>query len=397
MPPVFAAALIVFCEGLVIWAVFPVTSYYCDDLGGGPVWVGVMFALMSAPKVMTNPIFGRLSDRFGRRPLLALASMGNIAASVGWALAPSLQWLAVSRALAGTFGTNAALSAAVVADSTDPEKRAAGMGIIGAAFGLSMIIGPLVGGVVTHFGSHAAVGWLCAAIQGVSLFTVVFLLRETHPVRSVPATQPHAPRVSLRAVLGEPGALPLLTVTLLLMFAMAQITTTLATLTKCSYGFDAEATAGIFVLFGVTATLVQGGAIRVLVPRYGERLAAMAGIICMGAGAGLMALVPPLGVLWFSMALMGAGGALTMPTITALLSRCVGRRRQGTMLGAHQSATALGRSAGALCAGQAFAWGMAVPYALAAVLALVALLVLEWSGTRDRGNGSGSPETWDIG
>ena len=149
MPPVVAAALVVLFEGLVLWAVFPIMSYYCADLGGGPAAVGILFALMSGPRVLFNPIFGRLSERFGRRPLMVVASLGTMAGSIAWAVSPNVGWLAVSRAIAGIFGAQAALSSAVVADVTSPDRRSSGMGLVGAAFGLSMVFGPLLGGWVT--------------------------------------------------------------------------------------------------------------------------------------------------------------------------------------------------------------------------------------------------------
>jgi DHA1 family tetracycline resistance protein-like MFS transporter len=115
MSPVLAAAVVVLLEGLVLWAVFPIMSYYCAEFGGGPVAVGVMFALLSAPRVICNPLFGWLAERFGRRPLMAVASLGTMAGSILWAVSPDLTWLAVSRAIAGVFGAQAALSATVVA------------------------------------------------------------------------------------------------------------------------------------------------------------------------------------------------------------------------------------------------------------------------------------------
>ncbi len=376
MSPVIAAAVVVLCEGLVLWAVFPIMNYYCAELGGGPAAVGLMFALLSAPRVVFNPIFGRLSERFGRRPLMVVASLGTMAGSITWAVSPNVGWLAVSRAIAGVFGAQAALSSAVVADVTTLERRAAGMGLLGAAFGLSMILGPLLGGWVTHFASHAMVGWVGAALQGVSVLTVVLLLPETRAARAS-SPQPGARRLPMRAVLVVPHVTPLLLVTFCSALAVAQVTTTFSMLAERQYRFT-EADAGhAFAVFGLVGTLVQGGVIRVLHPRFGDRKLAIAGLLGVAVSAGVVVAGPPVWALWLCMGLLGAGVALCTPTVAALLSGCVGPDRYGTLLGLHQGVMALGRGTGAPVAGVTFAaLGPTAPYALAAAVAFVGGLLL---------------------
>jgi MFS family permease len=371
MSPVYAAALVVLCEGLVLWAVFPIMSYYCAELGGGPASVGLLFALLSAPRVVFNPIFARLSERFGRRPLMAVASLGTMAGSIGWALAPNIAWLAVSRAVAGVFGAQAALSSAVVADVTAPEKRSAAMGLVGAAFGLSMIFGPLLGGWVTHLASHGMVGWVGAALQGLSVLTVIFLLSETRPA-DPDSGECGPPRPALRTLARVPHVTPLLLVALCSALSVAQITTTFSLLAEREYQFS-EAEAGLaFALFGLIGTLVQGSVIRMLNPRFGDRKLAVAGMAIVVVSAAAIALDPPRWALWVCMGLIGAGVALSTPTVAALLSRCVGPDRHGTLLGMHQGVLALGRGASAPVAGVLFAQlGPAAPYVAAAGVALV--------------------------
>lgn len=374
MAPTYAAALIVLFEGLVLWAVYPATSFYCEQFGGGPTSVGLMFALLSLPKIVSNPIFGRLSDRFGRRPLLAVASAGTLCGSVGWALAPSLGWLAVSRLIAGVFSAQSTLCQTVVADGTVPERRATALGVVGAAFGGSMVLGPLIGSwVAAHF-SHAAVGWACAAIQSLSLLTVVFLLRETRPTRAAPdlGTDCRVPDNILRLR----GVIPLLAVTLVTAIVASQLTT-LSLFTRDRYGFGEKQAGYPFAFFGVIGVLVQGGVVRALTPRLGERNTAGLGLVALGAGFALLALPLPPWALWFGMGLLGAGAALNMPATTALLSSCVDERRQGSVLGYQQGATSLGRGVGSGAMGALYELcGPAVSYALTAALALWATLLL---------------------
>ena len=291
MLPVYAAALIVFFEGLVLWAVYPVTAFYCAQFGGGPTSVGVMLALLSLPKIFTNPVFGRAADRFGRRPLLIIASTGTLCGSVAWALSPSLGWLAVSRLVAGVFSAQSALCQTVVADATPPERRAVGLGVVGAAFGGSMVVGPFIGGWVAQHISHAAVGWVCAGIQLLSVLTAAFVLPETRPVHV--GDLAHDSSVALRAVLRTRHVLPLLLATFVTAVVAAQLITTLSLLTSQRFGYEEEGASAAYAFFGVIALVVQGGAVRVIVPRWGERTTAIAGLAALSTGFALLALRPP--------------------------------------------------------------------------------------------------------
>jgi MFS transporter, DHA1 family, tetracycline resistance protein len=374
MSPTYAAALIVLFEGLVLWAVYPATSFYCDQFGGGPMSVGLMFALLSLPKIVSNPIFGRLSDRVGRRPLLAIASAGTLCGSVGWALAPSLGWLAVSRLVAGIFSAQSTLCQTVVADATRPERRAAALGIVGAAFGGSMMLGPIIGSwVAAHF-SLAAVGWVCAGVQSLSVLTVLFLLRETRPAQAPP--NPGTKRQNSDNVFRLPGVIPLLGVVFVTAVVAAQLTT-LSLFTKDRYGFGEKQAGYPFAFFGVIGVFVQGGLVRALTPRLGERTTSALGLVALGAGFAMLALPLPEWALWLGMGLLGAGAALNMPATTALLSSCVDERRQGAVLGYQQGATSLGRGAGSAVMGALYGFcGPTVSYALTAALAVLATLLL---------------------
>lgn len=181
MPPPLVAALIVLCEALTFTLTLPVLAFFNARLGGSPLFLGVLFALVSAPKILTNPVFGRLSDRVGRRPILAINTVGTLGGSVLWALSGDLLLLAASRAVIGIFSAQAGLAQSVVADSSTRERRAAAMGLLGAAFGVALAIGPPLGGWVAAAFGYAAVGWLCAALQLISLALIAFVLRETRP------------------------------------------------------------------------------------------------------------------------------------------------------------------------------------------------------------------------
>ncbi len=397
--PLLAAALIVFCEGFVVWAVFPVAYFYCEELGAphkqAQLWVGLGFLLQSLPKVVFNPLFGCWSDRLGRRPLLALASAGTLLGSLLWGAALNVWWFLASRTLAGIFGAQAGLANAVVADTLPPGRRTHGMALLGAAFALSMVLGPLLGGLMVVQGSHALIGWVGAAMQGVSILTALFLMRETHP-RPIDAAAPVAAApdpppsqggvgggsvgggsLRLRELLRQPHVPALMSVTFLSMFALQQFTTTFAGFSDTRLQMSEEHVTWAFALFGGIGALVQGGALRPLAKRYSDRALAIAGMICLVVGSAALLVPAPLSVVWLWAAVIGVGAALSAPTVTALLSHAVDARHQGELLGAQQAVTGLGRSLGAGIAGALFVTlGPTLPYIGAAAAAAICILLL---------------------
>jgi len=394
MSPLRAAMLVVLLEALAFGATFPVLSYYCQDLGGGPVWVGVMFALVSGPRVLTNPLFGQLSDRFGRRAMLIVSTVGTLTGSIGWALAPNIHWLALSRAVTGIFGAQAALAQAIAADVSPPERRAASVGLLGAAFGIALTLGPAIGGTVAHHVSAAAIGWVCAVMQLTSLGVIAFLLRETRPetaprvaARALEPALADAPAYAHRVLVSDqalpeargiwrPVVIELLVVTLVATLGLSQFTAAYPLLTDHVYRFTEQQTGYALACVGFIAALVQGGAVRVVVARFGERGPFIGGSLLAAAAYVLLAGSPPLWEFWTATVLLGIGMALATPCLNALLSRRVGPAEQGSIMGWNQGVTSLGRAGGALLAGWLYGrYGFRAPFGSAAGLLMLSILL----------------------
>jgi DHA1 family tetracycline resistance protein-like MFS transporter len=375
MKPLLAVGLVVLFEGLAFGAVLPVVSYHCQSLGGGPVAVGLMFALVSGPKVLTNPLFGRLSDHFGRRPALAVATLGTLAGSIGWAIAPTAIWLGAARTITGLFGAQAGLAQAVAADVTPPERRAASIGLLGAAFGLAITFGPLIGGEVGARFGNAAVGWACALLQVLSLLVIAVFLPETRPAD--PGESSGAASGDRRFWLTTRGLLSLLAVTLLVTVATSEMVPTFALVLERGYGFAERQTGYAWAFFGLIGVAVQGGLIRPLVASLGERATIAVGLLTLAAGFGLIAVEPAQAAFWLATALAAVGTALVTPALASLLSRSVGADVQGSLAGVYQAVLGLGRAGGNYLGGGLYArFATAGPYVSAAALSLVALAVL---------------------
>lgn len=383
MPPLIAAALIVLCEGLCFGAILPVIDRYNAALGGGPFLLGLLFALVSGPKVFSNPLFGRLSDRFGRRPVLVINTLGTFSGSVLWAVAPNVAWLAASRAVTGIFGAQAALANAIAADVSPLARRAASMAVLGAAFGLSVTFGPLLGALVGSAFSHAAVGWLCAGLQLASLLVIVFILPETrraagdagvhHPAASGPDADERS-----ESERWDRAVWRWMLVTLLAWTGFSAMNGTYQLVTRDVYGFDEVRTGIAFAVLGLVGVAVQGAAVRGVVARFGERLPAAVGIALLAAAFAGFAARPPVAVFWAATALVAIGSALLVPCLTGLISRGVSPRQQGAALGYQQGLIGLGRAGGAAGGGALYAsGGAALVYgSAAAVLALSAAILV---------------------
>lgn len=358
MPPLLSASLVVFFEVLSFGAIFPVLPDYCRQLGAPEahvlLWTGVMFALVGGPRIFLNVVWGRLSDHWGRRRVLAFLTVGTLSGSVLWALSPllggfvfgGLAWLAISRLFAGVFQAHATLTQAVAADVSTPEKRAASMGALGAAFGFGMLGGIVLGGLIGHHVSIAAVGWATAAGQALSLGVILFALRETHPAHApgATATADQFERLPIRELLNRPVVKQLLVVILAMTAGQVMLIPTLRVVTDRWYGFSLQDSTWAFAVWMGIGVLVQGGMIRPTVKAIGERATILFGGSCLAAGFFLLAVRPGIGLFWLASVLVALGTGFAAPTLTGLLSRNVSAADQGAIQGFNQSATALGRT-----------------------------------------------------
>lgn len=372
MNPLIASAVIVLCEGLCFGAVLPVIGFYCEHLGGGPITLGLLFALLAGPKVIMNPLLGRASDRYGRRPVLLISTLGTFAGSVLWALAPNVIWLAVSRGVVGVFGAQAAIAQAVAADVTPPARRAAAMGVLGAAFGLSITLGPLLGGLVSTAASNAAVGWMCALLQALSIIVILALLPETRgpgaaPAewdaaadRGAPAVNGESPAcdtdlTTLAPLLHRPAVRRLMLVTLLMWLGFSVINGTFQLLAAHAYQMSERQVSYAYAVIGIVGAVIQGGLIRRLSASWGEQVCGLAGLVILIVAFLLLAATPPEPGFWLATTLLAMGSAVAVPCIAGLVSQAVDEAEQGAVLGLHQGVIGLGRAGGAAVGGALYA------------------------------------------
>lgn len=333
--------------------ILPLLPFYPQKFGVSDVEIGWLFASYSLAQLLVSPLLGRLSDRFGRRPLILATLVLAVAAHLVFAFAGSFTVLVVARSASGIAASNLGIAQAFIADVTSDEDRSKGMGMIGAAFGLGFVLGPALGGVLGRWG-HQAVPLGAAAFAVVNLLLAWNWLPES---RSAEARAREGARrrpwfdlawIRRLARQGPVFGLILLFFTVTLCFALMEAT--VALYCEDVFGFGHVETSWLFVLLGVVMVLVQGGLVGRITRKFGETRVIPAGIALIAAGLLLLPSAQPpwLALLLTAGGLLAVGAGLHNPTSLGLLSRLTPGDEQGRTLGVSRSFGALARVLGPL-------------------------------------------------
>ena len=356
--------------------VLPLLPFYAQQYGASAFGVALLFASFSLAQFVFAPLWGRLSDHTGRRPVLLGSIAGAVAAYALFALADSFALLLIARTASGIAAANYSIAQAYIADTTAPEERAKGMGLLGAAFGLGFVLGPVLGGLAGHFG-YAAVPAAAGALSLVNLVLAWLLVPESlPPERRRGAEEGHAwvGREAVRDAARDRSVAGLMILVFLVILAFSNMEATLGLFVESEYGWGFFETAWLFTFLGVVMVIVQGGMLGMLVRRFGERRLVFAGIAAMALGLFLLPLGSGFAFLGATTGLLAVGMGLQNPSALALISRLTDERAQGGTLGVARSLGALARGIGPLWGGWAFGrLGPEWPFWSAGALMLVAL------------------------
>lgn len=379
MPILFA---IVLTDLIGFGIVIPLLPFYAEHFGASPNTVTLVMATYSAGQLLMAPVWGRLSDRLGRRPILLTSLLGSILSYLWLGFADSLWVLFAARLLQGAMAGNIAAAQAYVADVTTPDRRAKGMGMIGAAFGLGFIFGPFLGGVLAGSDPHqpntAAPAFLAAGLSALAFLGTVAFLKESLPPE---ARRSAAVRVSRLVAIRRAFDRPRLRLLILLFFAItaafSAMETTFAMWTERQFGWGAQQVSYIFVYIGLLAATVQGGLIHRLTRKYGEPKVLLAGTGSIVLGLLLVPLSAGLPLLLVATALLALGMGMTQPSINSLISREAQVHEQGEVMGVSQSMGSFARIVGPTVGGMLMAGlGRHAPFlAGAVVMAVVVFFV----------------------
>ncbi len=364
-----AVYLTVFLDLLGFGIILPYLPYYAAELGATGIGLGFLFTAYSLAQLFGAAVLGRLSDRFGRRPILLISLAGSTTGMVASGLAETLLTLCLARAVAGLFGGSIATAQAYVADVTAPEERAKYMGLVGASIGLGFVVGPALGAgfVALGFGFRV-VAFTAAGLMAANL--VLAALRLEEPRRHGASRQPSL--ADFRAALGRRELAGVLAAMFLVTAAFVAMETTFAFLGRDRFGLGSLSFGLVLTYLGVVMIVVQGGLIGRLTGRFGVAPVAVTGCFMMGLSLLALPACPGLGTALVALGGLAASQGLTAPTLPTLLSQHAGDDRQGAVLGVGQSLGAGARAFGPLVAGSLYDLGVAWPYVLAGLLAAAA-------------------------
>jgi DHA1 family tetracycline resistance protein-like MFS transporter len=343
----------VFIDLVGFGIVIPVLPFYAEGtrFNATPRTVGLLIASYSVMQLIFSPILGRLSDKYGRRPVLLISIIGTGIGFLFLGFANTLWMLFVGRILDGITGGNISTAQAYIADITTRENRARGMGLIGAAFGLGFVFGPAIGGVLSRWGVEVpflfAAG-LCFANALLLYFTLPETVTPDHPAR-VSAARGRG-FTQLIESLKNPRLGFVFLIYFLFIVAFSIMTTTFSLFTMFRFGYDAQHTGYLFAYVGVLAVVVQGGLIGKLVKRFGELPLVIVGALLFAGSLFAIPFVGPqaggLAALLIGGGLFSIGNSLSAPSLTGLASKSVGPADQGGVLGVTQSVASLARAVG---------------------------------------------------
>lgn len=357
--------LVVFIDLLGFGIVLPLLPRYGEHFEASGWQLGLLMASFSAMQFLFAPVWGRLSDHFGRRPILLIGLLGSTLAYAAfgwithlgnsgliWGLTP-LTWLFISRIAAGIAGATIPTAQAYIADVTDAKSRGKGMALIGAAFGVGFTFGPILGAqFVAEVESGApspAPGYVAAVLSGLAFLAAIGMLPESLRPGRDPARHRHwFDFTSFRAAISRPHIGWLFATIFLSTFAFAQFESTLSLLTK-RLGLGDRYNFYVFAYIGFILTLAQGFLVRRLLPKIGEIPMGLIGVALMSIGLALIGVASQqahFAVLVMVLPLTVVGFAAATPSFQALLSLNTPEDEQGGILGVGQSMSSLARILG---------------------------------------------------
>ena len=370
--------------------VVPILPYYAKSLGTSPTTLGLLLAAYPAFQFIFSPIWGRLSDRVGRKPVMLTTILGSAGALTLLGLSDSLLGLFAGRILGGVFGANISVATAYVTDVTREDERTRWMGMVGACFGVGFVLGPALGGLLAPNldGSWPASAFfgttLAAHIEpfgyGIPMLLAAAMAAVNFAFASWALVEPdrHAnrdPGVGRLEVLRDPEVRRLCTINLIFSLAVTQLESIFAYFMIDRFQFDAMRVAFILVGMAVLLGGVQGGAIRPLAARFGERNLALGGFALMAVSLFAVPFMPTVGWTLLPLALSAIGRGIGQPPILSLVSMTAAPTERGSVMGTFQSSASLGRVFGPAAAGALYAFYQAGPFVLAAGLLCAAWLI----------------------
>ncbi len=401
----FTVFFVVLIDLIGFGIVLPLLPFYGAEFGATAITIGLLYSVFSFAQLIFSPIWGSLSDRIGRRPIMLISTFGAIFAYIIFGLAGSLGVLLFSRLLAGIMGGSISTAQAYIADVTTNEERARGMGLIGAAFGIGFVLGPVLAAGLIHpafhgfFGTiglpdlaswldenkYALPGFFAAFLSLCSFLLVYFKLEETvdkEKAKELPKFRPIGVFTTsfwkrfgdLKA--GGSAFFGLLVLcAFVLSFAQSNLYSAFPLFSEAVLNMDAQQVSLQFFYIGIIAVIIQGGAIRPLTRMFAEEKIFLVGNILMAIGMFLIGLSTSIWMLTLFLGIMAVGHSLNLPTMNSLISKEADPAQVGTVMGTAQGLSGLGRTIGPTWGGFLFGINALIPFFLTAAVVGITIWV----------------------
>ncbi len=361
-----------FVDMVGVLMIIPLLPFYALELGGGGLVVGLLISSFSVAQLLSAPLWGRVSDRYGRRPALLIGLGAAAVAYVIFGYADSLWLLLLSRVVQGAGGGTVGVVQAYVADATEPENRAKALGWLSAASSLGVTLGPALGSLTSSLGREAP-GLFAAGLAVVNMVFAWKFLRESHDVEGAQSSgeKRTLTRDALWSVVARPSepAPRLIWIYTIAMGAFQGMTAVLALFLALRFGVT-ERTIGYFFMYvGALSVVTRAGMLGPAVDRLGEARLSRIGTVILALGLAAIPFTHTLPMLALAVALVPLGTGFTFPCVTGLLSRVINPRERGLFMGVQQSFGGVARVIGPIWGG--WAWdhlGVGVPFWTGAVM-----------------------------
>jgi multidrug resistance protein len=372
MSPLVIIFITVFIDLLGFGIIIPLLPFYAESFGANAFTIGLLGTSYSLMQFLFSPIWGRWSDKIGRKPIILVGLMGSCLSYFTLAVASSLSLVFLARLIGGIAGANIPTAQAYIADITTPENRAKGMGMVGAAFGMGFVFGPAIGGVLSRFGPSTPM-WCASALCLANFIAASLLLPESRTPAHHAATLGRM--AAFRRAVGHPQLLLLLALFFVVTVSFSGFEATFALFSERKFGFTASSIGLMFAFIGVVLSIVQGVLVGRAVKRVGEARLITAATLLIAISLGLLPFAPTVPLLMVTLGLLAVGMGFNGPSLSSMVSKLSDPNDQGGILGLASSLASLGRVFGPAWGGFLFdRFGMTMPYLSAAVIMMIAFL-----------------------
>jgi MFS transporter, DHA1 family, tetracycline resistance protein len=376
--PFLVIFLTVLIDLLGFGLVIPILPIFAKNLGASNAFVGIIIAVFALMNFIFTPYLGSLSDKIGRRPIILISIAVNIVANLVFSMATTLPILILSRMLGGIGSANIGAAQAYISDITKPEERAKYLGLIGAAFGIGFVIGPLVGGIIQQSWGISGLGYAAAALCAFNLVVAWLFLPESLKEKNRTVERRNVSISDFQEALKKPLIRELFWMSFVYISAFTLLQSTSSLLWKEHYGADETHINYLFATIGFFSMVVNAGMVGWLVRTFGEKNLLFYGNFFMVAGLLLVPSAPQAffyPVAAFAIMLICIGSGCLTPNLTSVLSQNTAAHEQGKVLGLSQSFGSLARVIGPISAGFFYDAFYALPYYIAACLMLISAVL----------------------